>query len=196
MSLQSSLRVDSQPSDRGQKTGRSVQRMKHLKTVSIENHGNEQDGILDIQIIKNDSATAKSSKKYEQKVLKKANTKTSTLKKPCKKHAKLQFAASEHDSHHSRSHSPAEKAPEITEKELEQLQKNLTKGLTIPNTGSGIIDKEALRFQLAKSNFDMAQNVSKGTFPIFGYPLVCYSPLGGKKSEFWQVMYSSAMKKV
>lgn len=42
----------------------------------------------------------------------------------------------------------------------------------------------------------MAQNVSKGTFPIFGYPLVCYSPQDGKKSDFWQVMYSSAMKKV
>jgi hypothetical protein len=42
----------------------------------------------------------------------------------------------------------------------------------------------------------MAQNVSKGTFPIFGYPLVCYSPQNGKKSDFWQVMYSSAMKKV
>ena len=42
----------------------------------------------------------------------------------------------------------------------------------------------------------MANNVSKGTFPIFGYPLVCYSPQNGKKSDFWQVMYSSAMKKV
>ena len=83
--------------------------------MSVENHGNEKDGILDIQIPKNETA-----KQHAHRQLRKAATKASPLKKPCSKkhHHKLQFAASDHDSHHSHSHSPETPPPEITEKQL------------------------------------------------------------------------------
>lgn len=42
----------------------------------------------------------------------------------------------------------------------------------------------------------MAHNVKKGTYPVFGYPLVCYSPLGKyeQKQTHWQIMFKTAMK--
>ena len=52
----------------------------------------------------------------------------------------------------------------------------MEKGVTLPNTGDANIDKSELTKQLARSNCEMAHNVRKGTYPIFGYPLVCFSP--------------------
>jgi len=52
----------------------------------------------------------------------------------------------------------------------------LQKGLTLPKTGSANIDKTELKRQLARSNMEMAHNVKQGTYPVFGYPLVCFSP--------------------
>ena len=43
-------------------------------------------------------------------------------------------------------------------------------------TGSANIYKDELAYRLAKSNIEMADNVDQGTYPVFGYPLVCYSP--------------------
>ena len=34
--------------------------------------------------------------------------------------------------------------------------------------------------KLAKSNCEMVDNVNEGTYPVFGYPLVCYSPPEGQ----------------
>ena len=87
-------------------------------------------------------------------------------------------------------------------------QKILERGLTLPNTGIGKVDKEQLKIQLARSNCEMANNIKCGTYPVFGYPLVCYSPPDGQRvfpmmsSQFksdqhqslWQLMYLSAMK--
>ena len=75
--------------------------------------------------------------------------------------------------------------------------KILGRGITLPNTGKGSIDRDKLTISLARGTCEMAYNVNEGTFPIFGYPLVCYSPeAGAEKSDFWTVMYKSAMKRV
>jgi len=42
----------------------------------------------------------------------------------------------------------------------------------------------------------MDQCIDNGTIPMFGYPLVCYSPIGAHeraKGEFWSIMYKSTM---
>lgn len=48
--------------------------------------------------------------------------------------------------------------------------------MTLPNTDGANIDKNELIRKLARSNCEMAHNVKKGTNPVFGYPLVCFSP--------------------
>mmetsp|Transcript_4502 Transcript_4502/g.6765 ORF Transcript_4502/g.6765 Transcript_4502/m.6765 type:complete len:326 (+) Transcript_4502:397-1374(+) len=89
-------------------------------------------------------------------------------------------------------------------------QKILERGLTLPNTGTGRVDKEQLKLSLARSNCEMANNVKSGTYPVFGYPLLCYSPPDGSRifpinltqfnlhpnehQSLWQLMYHSAMK--
>ena len=75
-----------------------------------------------------------------------------------------------------------EKAPiDATDSIYKNQQKILDRGLTLPNTGKGKVDREQLRIELAKSNCEMANNVRSGTYPVFGYPLVCYSPPEGLK---------------
>lgn len=44
---------------------------------------------------------------------------------------------------------------------------------------------------------EMDECVQEGKFPIFGYPLVCYSPIGKPKrerGEFWGHLFRSTMK--
>ena len=53
-----------------------------------------------------------------------------------------------------------------------------------------------MQVKFIRGKLEMDYNVNEGTFPIFGYPLVCYSPENNQKSDFWTVMYKSAMKKV
>ena len=50
---------------------------------------------------------------------------------------------------------------------------------------------------MAQGSEEMDRCVAHGKFPIFGYPLVCYSPIGKQtreKGEFWGHLYRSAMK--
>ena len=73
----------------------------------------------------------------------------------------------------------------------------LERGITLPNTGKNAnIDQDVLKVRFVRSKLEMSHNVNQGTFPIFGYPLVCYSPENKEKPDFWQVMFNSAMKKV
>ena len=53
----------------------------------------------------------------------------------------------------------------------------MERGVTIPNLPQKAnIDKKELKVKLVRSKLEMDNNVDEGTFPIFGYPLVCYSP--------------------
>lgn len=74
----------------------------------------------------------------------------------------------------------------------------MERGVTIPKLpAKAKVDKEHLKQRLVRSKLEMDYNVNEGTFPIFGYPLVCYSPENkNEKSDFWTVMFKSAMKKV
>ena len=58
----------------------------------------------------------------------------------------------------------------------------LDRGLTLPDTGAANINKKQLLRSFARSNCEMAYNIEKGTYPVFGYPLVCFSPvqMGGE----------------
>lgn len=43
----------------------------------------------------------------------------------------------------------------------------------------------------------MDSHIDEGKMPVFGYPLVCYSPVGQParaKGEFWQIMYATTMQ--
>ena len=67
----------------------------------------------------------------------------------------------------------------------------------MPNTGLANISKKDLLKKLAQSNCEMAHNVKKGTYPIFGYPLLCFSPPEGSRKDQktnWQMMFQSTMK--
>ena len=79
----------------------------------------------------------------------------------------------------------------------------------MPPTGEAAIDKPELIKQLARSNCEMAHNVQKGTYPIFGYPLLCLDQdckAAHKRSSYtdeapayvpkpyWQLMLCLAMK--
>jgi|TARA_B110000285_G_C15050698_1_gene576818 hypothetical protein len=74
----------------------------------------------------------------------------------------------------------------------------MEKGITMIKLPPGAhVDEEKLKIRLVRSKLEMDFNVNEGTFPIFGYPLVCYSPDNkNEKSDFWTVMFKSAMKKV
>jgi hypothetical protein len=71
-------------------------------------------------------------------------------------------------------------------KQLQYLEKEsqrvLTRGVSVPNTANANIDKSFLRQQLARSTSEMHLNVNEGTQPIFGYPLVCFTPIHKRKS--------------
>ena len=58
------------------------------------------------------------------------------------------------------------------------------------------VDNKILETKYIRGKLEMNNNVNEGTFPIFGYPLVCLSPDNNEKSDYWTVMYKSAMKKV
>ena len=76
----------------------------------------------------------------------------------------------------------------------------LKRGITAPKTGWAAIDRGELAKQLARGNCEMVYNINKGTYPIFGYPLVCLDYKEGNTgcektpSELWQLMFKSTMK--
>lgn len=50
---------------------------------------------------------------------------------------------------------------------------------------------------MAQGGQEMDRCVAQGKFPIFGYPLVCYSPIGRKDHErdaFWGQLFRCTMK--
>ena len=54
-----------------------------------------------------------------------------------------------------------------------------SKRITLPPTANARVDRKELRKQLAKGSAEMDECITNGTLPIFGYPLVCYSPRQG-----------------
>ena len=65
------------------------------------------------------------------------------------------------------------------------------------NRRSGNIDKDTLKVLMGQGGQEMDECVREGKFPIFGYPLVCYSPIGKPKrerGEFWGHLFRSTMK--
>ena len=76
----------------------------------------------------------------------------------------------------------------------------ITKRSTLPPTGRAKVDKAELKLQLVKGGMEMDECIDKGTLPVFGYPLVCYSPIEENTKEmtqsdrFWQIMFKSTMQ--
>jgi len=61
----------------------------------------------------------------------------------------------------------------------------------------GNVDKDTLKVLMGQGGQEMDECVQEGKFPIFGYPLVCYSPIGKPKrerGEFWGHLFRSTMK--
>ena len=48
----------------------------------------------------------------------------------------------------------------------------------LPPTGSAKINTSQLKLLLAKSSLEMNNCVENGEIPVFGYPTVCFSPIG------------------
>ena len=67
---------------------------------------------------------------------------------------------------------------ETSEDVYEDQDKILSRGITIPKIGYANINEDELRRQYARSTLELRNNVKRGTHPLFGYPLVCYSPTG------------------
>ena len=68
---------------------------------------------------------------------------------------------------------------------------------SLPPTGNGKVDKVKLKNLLARSSVEMEKCVDSGEMPIFGYPPVCFSPIGNKKEikdKFWRKLYDNTMK--
>lgn len=57
----------------------------------------------------------------------------------------------------------------------EELKK--CKRITLPPTKNAKIDKNLLRKAIAQSSIEMEKYITTGFMPIFGYQLVCYSPV-------------------
>ena len=54
------------------------------------------------------------------------------------------------------------------------------------------VDLDALKLRLAQGSIEMDECINEGSIPIFGYPLVCYSPMAGQsrsKGELWSILY-------
>ena len=67
---------------------------------------------------------------------------------------------------------------------------------TIPDVPGDIVNRTTLRHFMAQGSDEMDQCVSQGKFPVFGYPLVCYSPIGRpnrETGEFWGHLYRQTM---
>jgi hypothetical protein len=68
---------------------------------------------------------------------------------------------------------------------------------SLPNTGKGKVDKVKLKSLLARSSVEMEKCVDTGYMPVFGYPPLCFSPVGSKKEikdKFWKRLYDNTMK--
>ena len=68
---------------------------------------------------------------------------------------------------------------------------------SLPKIVSQKVDLQELRAKLAQGSKEMDNYVDVGKMPVFGYPLVCYSPVGQParaKGEFWQIMYATTMQ--
>ena len=51
---------------------------------------------------------------------------------------------------------------------------------SLPPVGNNAkVNKDALKLRLAQGSLEMDECINEGSIPIFGYPLVCYSPLAG-----------------
>ena len=76
----------------------------------------------------------------------------------------------------------------------------LNRGITVPKTGKANIDENELKMRFVRSSLELDHNVRKGTYPVFGYPLFCFSPIGieNKRNsidQFWKLMYKSTMNR-
>ena len=49
---------------------------------------------------------------------------------------------------------------------------------SVPPITNARIDKRNLKKLMGQGGLEMDKCVAQGKFPIFGYPLVCYSPVG------------------
>ena len=89
-------------------------------------------------------------------------------------------------------------SPTLPGEDEEHEYLNFTKPRnSLPNTGKGKVDKIKLKNLLAKSSVEMEKCVDTGDMPIFGYPPVCFSPIGTKKDikdKFWKRLYDNTMK--
>ena len=71
-----------------------------------------------------------------------------------------------------------------------------TKRNSVPPTANAIINQEELKKQIAIGSVQMDNCIEKGINPIFGYPLVLYSPIGESRNQYkqnWQLVYRSTM---
>ena len=69
--------------------------------------------------------------------------------------------------------------PDQKEREADiepDLNLSFCKRTTLPPTANAKVDKVKLKQYLAKASFELEKNITSGNMPVFGYPLVCFSP--------------------
>lgn len=71
---------------------------------------------------------------------------------------------------------------------------------SLPNTGTAKINRHELRKEFSRSSVELDRCIADGGMPIFGYPGICYSPLGAlndrssKKDKFWHKLFLETVK--
>jgi len=81
--------------------------------------------------------------------------------------------------------------------EEQDLEVKNYKRTTLPPTKGARVDKRQLRIAIAKGGIELENHITEGHMPIFGYPMVCYSPIGDdaeQKDQFKQAIFNSVMK--
>ena len=78
----------------------------------------------------------------------------------------------------------------------ERLLAGMNPKTTLPPTGKARVDKDKLKNMLARGSLEMEKCINKGENPVFGYPMVCFSPNNNEKTNdnFWQKLYTNTLR--